>query len=134
MFTKKDSDIDLRSLTITCPGGQTCHLNFGQTVYFDADACDRCHLRPQCTSAKSGAGRSVAIARDEKRQEKLRRMSETKTGRQRFRERVPVEHRLAHIGQRQGNRARYRGARKNLYDLRRAASIQNLEITQRKAA
>jgi len=61
-------------------------------------------------------------------------MSDTKRGRQRFRERVPVEHRLAHIGQRQGRKARYRGTRKNLFDLRRAATIQNLETTQRKAA
>jgi hypothetical protein len=44
------------------------------------------------------------------------------------------EHRLAHIGQRQGPRARYVGIRKNLFDLRRAAAIQNLETTQRNAA
>jgi len=37
---------------------------------------------------------------------------------------------LAHISQRQGNRARYRGVRKNQYDLRRAAIIQNLERIQ----
>lgn len=81
-----------------------------------------------------GRGRGVSIAHDEPRQEKLRRMMKTKTGRQKFRERVPVEHRLAHIGRRQGHRARYRGVRKNLYDLRRAAAIQNLETAQRKAA
>jgi hypothetical protein len=43
-----------------------------------------------------------------------------------------VEHRLAHIGSRQGPRARYRGARKNTFDLRRVAAIQNLETYQRK--
>ena len=59
---------------------------------------------------------------------------QTKAGRQRFRERVPVEHSLARISQRQGNRARYNGARKNTYDTRRAAIIQNLEIAQRRAA
>jgi hypothetical protein len=32
------------------------------------------------------------------------------------------------------NTARYCGTRKNLYDLRRAASIQNLEIAQRMAS
>jgi hypothetical protein len=61
-------------------------------------------------------------------------MSQTPSGRERFRERVPVEHSLAHIAQRQGRRSRYMGARKNLFDLRRAAIIQNLEITQRMAA
>ncbi len=134
MFTKKDFALNLRSMTITCPGGGTLPIKLGQTIYFDADACGRCPMRAQCTSAKPGSGRSIAIAEDEPRQEKLRRMSETKTGREKFRERVPVEHRLAHIGQRQGDQARYRGVRKNLYDLRRAATIQNLETVQRKAA
>jgi IS5 family transposase len=135
MFTKQDFDVDLRSMTITCPGGQTQALNLGRTVYFGDDgACGQCALVSQCTSAKSGRGRSMSIAEDEPRQERLRRKLRTKAGRQLFRERVPVEHRLAHIGQRQGNRARYRGVRKNLFDLRRAAAIQNLETTQRKAA
>jgi hypothetical protein len=48
-------------------------------------------------------------------------------GRARLRERVPVEHRLAHVSRRQGRRARYRGARKNVFDLRRASAITNLE-------
>lgn len=76
----------------------------------------------------------MSIQEDEALQKRLRTMSESPRGRQRFRERVVVEHSLAHIGQRQGNRSRYRGTRKNLFDVRRAAAIQNLEITQRRAA
>jgi hypothetical protein len=45
-----------------------------------------------------------------------------------------VEHKLAHLVRRQGRRARYRGVRKNLFDLRRASAIQNLEAIQRKVA
>lgn len=134
LFPKDDFELDLRAKTITCPAGETEPIEFGKTVQFDADACDSCSLRAQCTSAAEGNGRSVSILEDERLQKRLRTMSETKAGRQRFRERVPVEHSLAHIGQRQGRRARYRGTRKNLYDLRRAASIQNLEIVQRNAA
>lgn len=134
MFIKRDFDFDLRAMTITCPGGDTQSLNLGKTIYFDPDRCDTCSLRAQCTTAKKGKSRSVAIAENEPRQEKLRRKMNTKTGRQLFRERVPIEHRLAHLGQRQGNRARYLGVRKNLYDVRRAATIQNLETAQRKAA
>lgn len=134
LFTKKDFSFDLRSLTTTCPGGQTHPLTFGRTIHFDAEQCDVCTLREQCTTAKLGTGRTVAIAEDEIRQEKLRRMMETPSGRAKFRQRVPVEHCLAHIGQRQGNRARYLGVRKNLYDLRRAAMIQNLEVAQRKVS
>jgi hypothetical protein len=56
----------------------------------------------------------------------------TPQGRDRLRQRVAVEHRLAHTSRRQGRRARYLGARKNLFDLRRAAVIGNLEILQRR--
>lgn len=48
-----------------------------------------------------------------------------------------IEHGLAHLTRRQGRRARYyrraryRGTRKNLYDVRRAATVQNLETIHR---
>jgi hypothetical protein len=134
LFTKEDFKLDLRTKTITCPAGNTEKIDFGQIVQFDPDYCDACALRDQCTTAKPGYGRTVNILEDERLQKKLRDMSKTKSGRQRFRERVAVEHSLAHIGQRQGRCARYKGTRKNLYDLRRAAAIQNLETAQRKAA
>ena len=130
-YSKTDFALDLRAKTLTCPAGQCQPIAFGRTVVFPASTCDVCALRPQCTSAKAGRGRSVHIADDERLQKRLRTMMKSPSGRQRFRERVAVEHRLAHIGQRQGPRARYGGTRKNLYDLRRAATIQNLETAQR---
>src|SRR6266702_1000473 len=48
-----------------------------------------------------------------------------------LRERVAVEHALAHIGHWQGRRARYRGLRKNLFDLRRCAVVHNLHVLAR---
>lgn len=134
LFTKDDFSLDLRSKTITCPAGRSEPIVLGEPVNFPSKNCDKCALRDQCTRARPGSGRSVSIHEDELLQKRLRTMSQSKTGRQRFRERVPVEHSLAHIGQRQGPRARYCGTRKNLFDLRRAAMIQNLEIVQRKAA
>jgi len=133
-FSKEDFELDLRAKTITCPAGQTQRIEFGRTTKFDPAACDSCSMRTQCTTAAPGNGRSVNILPDERLQKRLRMMSETKAGRQRFRERVPVEHSLARIGQRQGRRARYNGARKNTYDTRRAGIIQNLEIVQQRAA
>jgi hypothetical protein len=41
--------------------------------------------------------------------------------------RTVIEHKLAHISQRQGDAARYVGVRENTFDLRRASAIQNLE-------
>ncbi len=45
----------------------------------------------------------------------------------RVRDRAGVEHRLAHLANRQGPRARYLGVRKNTFDLCRLAVVQNLE-------
>jgi hypothetical protein len=132
-FSKEEFEINLRTKIITCPAGKVESIELGKTAEFQASDCDPCPLRCLCTPASNGNGRTVSISETEPLQKRMRQMAKTKSGRQRFRERVPVEHRLAHIGQRQGRRARYRGVRKNLYDLRRAATIQNLETAQRKA-
>jgi len=133
-FTKADFHFDMRARTITCPAGQSQHFHLGTVVEFDAAICDDCTLRPQCTTASLGHGRLVRIREDEKLQHRLRQQSRTKQGRARLRKRVAIEHRLAHIVRRQGPRARYFGIRVNLFDLRRAATLQNLETIQRKMA
>jgi hypothetical protein len=68
---------------------------------------------------------------DEELQNKLRNLQSTRAGREKLRERVPVEHSLAHLSNRQGPRARYLGVRKNTFDLRRCAAIHNLEVIAR---
>jgi hypothetical protein len=133
-FAKGDFKLNLRDLTITCPAGEIERIEFGSVVEFDPESCDHCRLRAKCTAASAGSGRTVAIAENERLQHKLRKLQKTPTGRAKLRERVAVEHRLAHISRRQGRRARYRGVRKNLFDLRRACTIQNFETIQRKAA
>jgi len=120
-FTKADFKINMRDMTITCPAGEVERIDLGAEVEFDAAACDRCPLRAQCTSAALGTGRSVSIADNERLQHRLRKLVATRRGRERLRQRIPVEHSLAHLGRRQGRRARYRGTRKNLFDLRRTA-------------
>ncbi len=133
-FTKAAFKINMRDLTITCPAGETEQIVFGTVTEFDPEACDHCELRPKCTAATHGTGRTVTIAEDERLQHRLRKLLATPSGRARLRQRVGVEHRLAHLARRQGRRARYRGVRKNLFDLRRASAIQNLEAIQRKVA
>src|SRR5262249_1288175 len=61
----------------------------------------------------SASGRSVSIHPDEALL-------------QEWRERVAVEHALAHVGHWQGRRARYRGVRKNVFDLRRCGVVHHL--------
>lgn len=134
LFSKDDFTLNLRAMSITCPAGRTQTIVLGRAAEFDAKHCDSCKLRPKCTTASPGHGRTVGIGEDERLQQRLRKMARTADGRERFRQRVAVEHRLAHLGYRQGKRARYRGVRKNLFDTRRAAAIQNLETAQRRAA
>jgi len=131
LFAKARFDINVRDRTITCPAGHTERITFGTTVEFDPEHCDSCLMRKQCTDTSAGHGRTVSIADNEPLQKRLRKLVATPAGRERLRQRVPVEHALAHAGRRQGRRARYRGCRKNLYDWRRAATITNLEAIQR---
>ena len=134
LFSKREFDVNVRRLTIRCPAGQTQPFRPGEVVEFEAEQCDRCRLRVHCTTAAPGRGRTVAMTTDEELQDQLRRLQATTKGRERMRERVAVEHNLAHVSQRQGRRARYRGVRKNVLDLRRVAAIQNLENAQRRHA
>jgi transposase len=86
-------------------------------------------LQTQCTS--SAHGRSISIHPDERLLCALRARQQTPEGRAKLRERVAVDHPLAHVGRWQGGRARYLGQRKNLFDLRRAAVIHNLHVLAR---
>jgi hypothetical protein len=131
-FTKADFKINMRAMTITCPAGEVEPIDLAADVEFNPQACARCTMRKDCTTAAAGHGRTVSIADDERLQQRLRKLVSTRSGRARLRERVAVEHRLAHLGWRQGPRARYRGTRKTLFDLRRAATIQNLEVLDRR--
>src|SRR5262249_45427216 len=104
-------------------------LQLGKAVHFNAATCATCPLREKCTTSAAERGRTVQIAHDEPLQQKLYKAASTRAGRQRLRERVAIEHRLAHLARKQGNRARYKGVRKNLMDLRRHAAVLNLERT-----
>lgn len=134
LFSKADFHINIRDRTITCPAGQIEHFEFGKSVEFDPTACKLCPQRNQCTERPLGRGRTVNIADDEARQKRWRKNLASKKGRQRLRIRTGVEHQLAHNSARKGPRARYRGTRKNLFDLRRTSAIGNLETVQRKIA
>lgn len=131
LFPKSAFTLNLRDRTIECPQGHVQRFSFGTVVEFDPEVCDRCPVRPQCTTAEVGHGRSVTIAENERLQARLRQLIHTSAGRAALRERTIIEHKLAHIAQRQGNEARYIGIRKNTFDLRRASAIQNLETLHR---
>jgi Transposase DDE domain len=128
-FHKQAFTLDWQHSLIRCPAGQEMLLQPGGVVHFPKDVCTQCPLKAQCTT--SAKGRSVSIDPDEALLMELRERQQTSEGRSDLRERVAVEHTLAHVGRWQGRRARYRGTRKNLFDLRRCAVVHNLHVLAR---
>jgi transposase len=128
-FAKTAFSLDGAAGTIRCPGGEVVPFAPGKTVRCPAAACAVCDLRHRCTA--SAAGRSVSIHPDERLLAELRERQQTPAGRAKLRERVAVEHSLAHVGRWQGERARYVGTRKNRFDLRRCAVVHNLPVIAR---
>jgi hypothetical protein len=125
-FHKRAFVLDWEQQSIQCPAGQQMPFVPGGTVHFSKEACGQCPLKSQCTT--SSQGRSVSIHPDEALLIELQERQQTPEGRAKLRERVAVEHTLAHVGRWQGRRARYRGMRKNLFDLRRCAVVHNLHV------
>jgi transposase len=128
-FAKGQFSLDFAAGQLTCPAGVAMPFQPGKTVRFPKGTCAACPLRQQCTA--SGNGRSVSVHPDEELLAELRHRQQTPDGRAQLRERVQVEHALAHVGHWQGRRARYLGTRKNLFDLRRVAVVHNLHIIAR---
>ena len=125
-FPKTAFTLNWDRQTIRCPHQIELPFTLGSTVQFPAASCAACPLRERCTA--SVHGRSVHIHSDESLLAELRARQQTPQGRAKLRERVAVEHTLAHVGHWQGRRARYRGQRKNLFDLRRCAVVDNLHV------
>ncbi len=128
-FDKNSFFLDWDTHLISCPNQVSIPFEPGKTVHFPLSECAICPLRADCTNSKKG--RSVSIHQDEALMQELRARQSTAIGRQDLRKRTTVEHSLAHIGHWQGNRARYIGQRKNLFDLRRVAVVHNLHVIAR---
>lgn len=128
-FNKQAFTLDWERQVIRCPAKQEMPFVPGGIVHFPPESCAQCPLKAQCTT--SAQGRSVSIHPDEALLIELRQRQSTSEGRAKLRERVVVEHTLAHVGRWQGRRARYRGVRKNLFDLRCCAVVHNLHVLAR---
>jgi Transposase DDE domain len=131
-FPKTAFALDWTRQRIRCPAAVELPFTPGGTVHFPAATCAVCALRERCTA--SARGRSVHLHPDERFLAELRQRQLTPAGRAKLRERIAVEHTLAHVGHWQGRRARYRGQRKNLFDVRRCAVVDNLHVLRRLSA
>lgn len=129
-FPKTAFVIDLDRGVVRCPEQQLAVIR-SDTARFDSDRCDACPSRDRCTRAALGHGRTISIHPEERMMLQLRALKSTPDGRKDLRQRVSIEHALAHVGRRQGPRARYLGIRKNVLDLRRICAVENLVTLDR---
>lgn len=127
-FHKGHFTLDLARNTVCCPNDIVVAANPGTTARFPASQCDRCPIRAQCTRARLGRGRNLSIHPHEAFHSELREKAKSPEGRVELRRRIAVEHSLATVHNRQGDRARFWGLRKNLFDLRRHAALTNLSV------
>lgn len=128
-FAKTAFALDGTAQTIRCPGGEVVPFTCGEAVRFPPATCALCEVRERCAGGANG--RSVSIHPEERLLAGLRERQRTPAGRAKLRERVAVEHSPAHVGRWQGDRARYVGTRKDLFDLRRCAVIHNRHVIAR---
>lgn len=133
-LSKADFRIDVVGGVVTCPTGRTARISkcTRPAAYFRRSTCKACALVDRCLP-KSGQ-RVVTIHPHEAFHQKMAAELETTEGRAARRERIVVEHALAHIGAIQGRRARFKGIAKNLFDLQRAAAVNNLYVIDRLVA
>ena len=129
-FAKHQFRIDLHRGEVTCPANEVAPIR-GSVARFPARACGPCPKREACTRAAPPRGRTISLHPQEALLQRLAKAKATPEGRGALRERTPVEHGLAHICNRQGRRARYRGVNKNVFDLCRYAVIENLFVADR---
>jgi transposase len=104
-FAKDQFSRDFAAGQLTCPAGVSMPFAPGTTVRFPKDACAACPLRARCTASSNG--RSVAIHPDEALLAELRPRQQDPDGRAKLRERVAVEHALAHAGHWQSARTQF---------------------------
>ncbi len=132
-FTKDAFQIDVAGERCTCPAGHTTtrcwQKGKGHSEFrFDAALCGVCPLRPSCTPAGTGHGRTVALLAQEALLQAARAYQATVEGREDLRQRQVVEHRIARLVQLGVRQARYFGRKKTIFQLLLAAATANLTL------
>jgi len=145
-FPKDDFVIDLAQGSCTCPAGQvTRHLVpmatrtdlTGSThklegFRFDGAICGACPLRPQCTDARAGLGRTVRLHPQEALLQEARQLKGSPDYAQYRQRRVVAEHRLARLVQLGIRQARYFGRAKTKFQVYLAATVANITLLAQK--
>lgn len=131
-YGKYDFSLDPEAGILSCPSGATIpYRGDGKAHRFPSAVCRACSLRDRCVTPKNKYGRAVGTHRYETFFREMHEDLKTPEGRERRRARTPIEHTLARVGQIQSRRARFRGLKKNQFDLVRTAIVANLYVLDR---
>jgi hypothetical protein len=145
-FPKEAFIIDLEAGECTCPAGEVTHTIFAdgsrragdgrrieyRVFHFEAEACDRCALRPACTRARPGKGRKVRVHPQERLLQAARTLQASPEFGEYREKRQAAEHRLARLVQLGIRKSRYFGQAKTLFQVMLAATVANLTLTATK--
>jgi transposase len=133
-LAKTDFVIDLDAARVTCPAGQTtCDARpttdakgrATSRFHFPTAVCAACPLREQCV--KGTRGRTIEISVHERRMAAARAAERDPEVADKLRRRAKVERKIDHLQDVGMAKARYRGRRKTLLQLRLAAVVVNLD-------
>jgi len=134
MFSLEDFEIDEKNGTATCPAGKTSHQRQrvkgedpGWRYQFSRKDCTDCRLRAKCTKAKSNS-KVVQVTTKTEALQPLRREQRTPEFREKYRERVKVEHRIGRLVQLGLRQARYIGSKKLAFQIAMTAAVANLTL------
>ncbi|MFU8771352.1 MAG: IS1182 family transposase, partial [Anaerolineales bacterium] len=143
---KSQFQIDLDTMTCTCPAGHTTAVlvncgnwldkngqkHRGKVFVFPTETCAVCPLRPQCVKAKTNKGRSIRLHPQEELMQRARAFQNSAEFQPYRQMRQVAEHRLARLVQLGIRQARYFGRRKTLFQLLMAATVANLTLVATK--
>lgn len=121
-YTKEDFHIDIDNGKVTCPSGHTEEFDPGKvkeregaTVRFDADICNQCPHKEQCT--KSQNGRTIGINPYEDRIQQQREYQKTEIFKKDYSKRPNGERTIAQLTKHGGRQSRYVGKSKTKWQL-----------------
>jgi len=131
-YTKEDFRIDIDNGEVTCPGGYTeefdaekIKVREGMTVTFDADTCNQCPYKEQCT--KSRNGRSIGINPYEDRIQQQREYQKTEVFKKDYSKRPNGERTISQLTRHGGRKSRYVGKSKTKWQLIMTAINNNVK-------
>lgn len=135
-FTKGDFNIDINLGTVTCPNGYTEYFDTekivnreGTTVKFEAEKCNTCPMKEQCTKSKNG--RTVNIHQYEDRIKQQREYQQTEEFKKDYAQRSNGERTISELTKHGGRQGKYTGKIKTKWQLIMVSINNNIKVSIR---